>query len=551
MDPRFEAAQTASVLRLGDAGTFQEVFRGKVVPWGNWLRYAYARFDFSPVREPGLYVLEFAGRRTAPFRISASVYREHIWQATLDTYLAVQMDHILVREAYRVWHGVSHSDDARQAPVNYKHFDGYEQGPITDSPFQEGEHIPGLNQGGWYDAGDFDIRTQSQDQVITDLALAVEQFHVLWDQTTVDEKARIVEIHKPDGIPDAIQQIEHGVMQILSQYRAIGHSIPGIVEPTLREYTHLGDAASKTDNRIYSAKMGRLESDGTYSGVPDDRWAFTSHTTPLEYRSASALAAASRVLNSYDAPLATECLETAKRVWNEEHKHAPSLFHSFNTTGGDLVDEELKAAVELLIATRGESAYRSRLEELLPAIRERIGTSGWIAVRALPFMDTAFRAGVENAVRHYRDELERELALNPFGVPIAKGGWGGSEVVAAFGTRMYFLHEAFPEIIGPEYTLTAANYLLGTHPVSSTSYVSTVGTESKLMAYGNNRADYSFIPGGMVPGIVIVKPDFPEFKEDWPFLWGENEYVITAATQFILVANAADKLVDERPRFSR
>jgi len=63
------------------------------------------------------------------------------------------------------------------------------------------------------------------------------------------------------------------------------------------------------------------------------------------------------------------------------------------------------------------------------------------------------------------------------------------------------------------------------------------------MAYGNNRADYTFIPGGMVPGFVMVNPDFAECKDDWPFLWGENEYVISAASQFILAANAVDRLV--------
>ena len=70
------------------------------------------------------------------------------------------------------------------------------------------------------------------------------------DETTVDEKSRYVQIHKPDGIPDALQQIEHGVLALLAQYKVIGHAIPGIVEPTLEEYTHLGDAASKTDGRI-------------------------------------------------------------------------------------------------------------------------------------------------------------------------------------------------------------------------------------------------------------------------------------------------------------
>ena len=548
LDPRFAAPPTAEVVRVETDGTPRTVFKGPVKPWGDWLRYRYARFDFSAVREPGIYELEYAGQRTAPFRIADNVYRKHVWQASLDTFLPVEMDHVLVREGYRVWHGISHRDDARQAPVNHRHFDGYEQGATTDSPFQPGEHIPGLNQGGWFDAGDFDIRTQTQDRVVTDLAWAVEHFHVLWDQTTVDEAARTVVIHRPDGVPDAIQQIEHGVLQLLGQYHAVGHSIPGIIEPTLEEYTHVGDAASQTDNRIYSAKLGRLDEDGAYSGIPDDRWAFTNRTTALEYLTASALAAASRVLQPYNAAMAEECLQTAERVWDEEHRRPPTQFGSFNTTGGDPLDAELKAAVELTIATKGGPTYRARLREMLPEIRQRMGGEGWIAVRALPFLDADFHKAFEEGVRAYQTRLDRELAGNPFEVPIREGGWGGSESVAAFATRMYFLHEAFPAIVGPEYTLRGVNYLLGTHPVSSTSLVSTVGTQSKLIAYGNNRADYTFIPGGMVPGVVILKPDFPEFEEDWPFRWGESEYVISAATQFLLAANAADELVKATAR---
>jgi hypothetical protein len=37
---------------------------------------------------------------------------------------------------------------------------------------------------------------------------------------------------------------------------------------------------------------------------------------------------------------------------------------------------------------------------------------------------------------------------------------------------------------------------------------------------------FTFIAGGAVPGILILQPDFPENKEDWPFFWGENEYVV-------------------------
>ena len=108
---------------------------------------------------------------------------------------------------------------------------------------------------------------------------------------------------------------------------------------------------------------------------------------------------------------------------------------------------------------------------------------------------------------------------------------------------MYFLHKAFPEIVGKDYTLRAANYILGTHPVSSTSYVSGVGASSKVKAYGNNRADNSFIAGGVIPGYVVIKPDFPECIDDFGMLWFENEYIVGVASHWILAANAADALV--------
>ena len=90
----------------------------------------------------------------------------------------------------------------------------------------------------------------------------------------------------------------------------------------------------------------------------------------------------------------------------------------------------------------------------------------------------------------------------------------------------YYLHKAYPDLVGPEYAFRGLAFIFGTHPASNVSFVSGVGTRSKMIAYGNNRADFTFIAGGVVPGILVLKPDFPENKEDWPFLWGENEYVI-------------------------
>ncbi len=538
LDPLFDAPKTARVLRLTPEGEYREAFTGEIKPWGKWMRYQYAHFDFSSVHEPGIYVFEYAGQKTGPFRIAENIY-DGIWRPSLETYLPEQMDHVKVREGYRIWHGASHLDDARQAPVNYTHFDGYKQGPTTDSPFSPGQHIPGLNVGGWYDAGDFDLRTQTQTRVITDLVLAREQFGVNSDDTSVDEAARYVQMRKPDGIPDVLQQIEHGVTLLLAQYHVIGHAIPGIIEPTLQEYTHLGDAASKTDGKIYSDRMGPLETDGIYSGVPDDRWAFTTHTTALSYDAVGALAAASRVLHGYNDKMANESLQIAIRVWDEEHKQPPALFHYFNTTGSDLQHAELEATVELLISTRGGDIYRKRLKELALVINDHFASLGATAARAIPYMDQEYKEAVASALAAYKPKLEQMLSQNPWGVPISMGTWGGSGGVTGFATQMYFLHQAFPEIIGPQHTLDALDYVLGRHPVSNVSYVSTVGTQSKLIAYGNNRADYTFVPGGIIPGVVILQPDFPELKDAWPFLWYENEYVIDGVTSFIVAANAA------------
>lgn len=540
LDPLFTAPKFARLLRLNKDGVYEDEFRGEIKPWGKWMRYQYASFDFSSVKEPGIYAIEYAGHTSTPFRIAEDVYRKGVWQASLDTYLAEQMDHIKVRENYRVWHGPSHMDDARQAPVNYTHFDGYEMGPTTDSPFAPGDHIPGLNRGGWFDAGDYDIRTQTQARVITDLVMTREAFHIDWDDTTVDEDARLVQIRKPDGVPDVLQQIKHGVIALMAQYSVFGHAIPGIIEPTLEEYTHLGDAASKTDGQIYSSHMGTLESDGNYSGATDDRWAFTTHITALNYEAIASLAAASRVLKGYDDKLAAQCLETAVHTWDKEHHATPVVFHSFNTTGGPLDIEEASAAIELTIATNGSEPYKTRLKEMLPVIQKNFVVLGWVAVRAIPYMGANFKTQMAAGAAGYKTQLDERLAENPFGVPITRGAWGGSATVAGFAAQMYFLHEAFPDVIGTDYTLRGFDYLLGRHPFSNVSLVSSVGTESKLIGYGNNRADYSFIPGGMIPGVVIIEPDYPELKDAWPFLWYENEYVVDAASTFILAANAAN-----------
>ena len=597
LDPKYTGPQTAKVLRLTEGGAYQQVFEGPITPSTPWLRYVYSKFDFTTVNNPGLYVIEYAGQRTAPFPISKDAYA-NIWQDSLDHHLAAQMDHVSVREAYRIWHGASHLDDGVMAPVVGEQFDNWNQASATDGKYKGGDHIPGMNVGGWYDAGDFDLEEPAQLSVIQSLALAYREFNLKYDELTVDEAAREVEMHRPDGVPDTVEQVKHGALLILAQFHNIGHSIRGTHEPDLRQYTHLGDGASKTDGRIYDPKLGPNEVKGDTSGRPDDRWIFTTTNAVLQWNAIAALAAASDTLKGWDDALAKDCLETAIKAWNSEkahptpppagagwnegapeppgsgvlaasqgvtsHAHSNSLAPSATpspsgTSGvptapppgsgrGDTgARQDWAAALELTIATHGADPYKSRVKELFPQMitPQQMGVRGWMAVRALPYLDAGAKAEMREAVRVYTASLDKQLESTPFGVPPSLGTWGGSGAVVDMAIRMYFLHKTFPDVVGPEYTLRAVNYILGTHPVSSTSYVAGVGTVSKTKTYSNNRADEAYIPGAVIPGYVIIKPDFPECIDDFGFLWFEDEAVVAGSASWVVAGNAADAITKE------
>ncbi|WP_416305521.1 glycoside hydrolase family 9 protein [Neptunicella sp. SCSIO 80796] len=544
LDKQARLDSTARLLRISADGTAQTVLSSKPQKWGDYTRYQYAKFDFSQIQAEGIYQLEYAGTTTAPFRIAKDVY-DAAWHPTLDMYLPVQMDHMLINEAYRVWHGASHLDDALQAPVNHQHFDLYAQGPTTDTKFQPGEHIPGLNIGGWYDAGDYDIRTQTQYGTVMDLVNVWENFKPQRDTTLVDYDRKYVDLHVPDGKPDLLQQIEHGTLALIAQFRAVGHAIHGIIVPDISQYTHLGDGLTMTDNLIYDADKGELESDGFSSGKFDDRWAFTSKSSALNYGSIAALSAASRALTGYNDALAKECLQTAINVWAQEQTHEPDLYRHGNTTGGPLPAEQLRAATELLISTKDQQ-YAQAINNLLPEIATNFGYHAILAVRAMPYMDDDFKAKIKSLAVAHQKTLNALNQKNPYGVEITEGGWAGNGTIIRHAMTNYYLHKAFPSIVDSEQVFRGLNYLYGTHPDSDISFVSNVGTQSKRVAYGMNRADFSFISGGIVPGVLILKPDLPENKEDWPFFWGENEYVVNLGASYIFLVNAAKELLDNQ-----
>ncbi|HEX8336926.1 MAG TPA: cellulase N-terminal Ig-like domain-containing protein, partial [Pyrinomonadaceae bacterium] len=203
-DPADERRPKAVLVRAGEGGGFENVLEAAPAEWGRFLRYRYFRFDFTKVRRPGIYLVRYGDYQTEPFQISPDVYKRHVWQPTLEYFLPAQMCHVRVNDRYRVWHGACHLDDARMAPVSLNHIDGYAQGPATLTKYAGGDSVPGLDRGAWHDAGDDDIRVESQAETMQGLALLYEAFGVDYDNTSVDQSSRVVEVGRPDGRPDVL-----------------------------------------------------------------------------------------------------------------------------------------------------------------------------------------------------------------------------------------------------------------------------------------------------------------------------------------------------------
>jgi hypothetical protein len=522
-----------SLLRMSENGGFETVKKQKPEKWGKYLRFNYYQLNFSEIKNPGIYQVEYEGYKTEPFKIGADIYERHVWQPTLEYFLPVQMCHMRINEGYRVWHDYCHMDDALMAPVDTNHFDGYLQGPSTLTKFKPLEQVPGLNVGGWHDAGDYDLRVESQAGTVWTLALAYEEFGVDWDQTTVDQENHLVEIHLPDGKPDILQQVEHGVLTILGGYENMGRLYRGIICNTLRQYVLLGDASSMTDGLKYNPTLAENEKTGTESGKTDDRWVFTEENAGHEFEAIRALAAAARVLKGYNDDLASRCLKAATELYDLERQVSGR-----NSSG------KINAAVELLITT-SDAKYQKDIFELKDAVVKSLSQTGASVARIFSrCKNEEFKSEVNAAFKELSSKLQERQKENPFGVPYNIAIWGDGWGIQRLGMQQYFLHKNLPDIFQKDLLLNALNFVLGNHPGENTSsFASGVGSRSVVQAYGVNRADRSFIPGGVVSGTGIIRPDFPELKE-WPYFWQQTEYVMGGgATHFMFLVLAADNLL--------
>ena len=515
LDKRDMEIKAAQLFRLGKNGR-EKVADIKLERWGNFLRYNYLKCDFTGIKDEGMYQIQYGDSQSTLFRIAKDVYDRGVWQPVLEYFLPVQMCHMRVNEKYRVWHDFCHLDDARMAPA-LNHIDGYRQDDNTRTKYKPGDFVPGLNRGGWHDAGDFDLRVESQSGESYILALAHEAFGVDYDATSIDQNKLVTEIHQPDGKSDLLQQVEHGALSVVGGYRALGRLYRGIICNDLRQYVLLGDAGSMTDN---------------VKGNDDDRWVFTEDNPPRELTTAAHLAAVSRVLKGFNDTLSVQSLDVARelfKVTREDNKSTSAKIH---------------AAVELYLTT-GEDVYKSYLISKQDYIVENIDRVAWFLGRADKAMaDAKFSKAIRKALVGYSKRIEEQGAETPYGIPYRPHIWGAGWGIQSFGFNQYFLNKSYPDLFKSDYIFNALNFVLGCHPGSNiASFASGVDAVSATVGYGLNRADWSYIPGGVISGTALIRPDFPELLT-FPFLWQQTEYVLGGgSSHYMFLVLAAQQLL--------
>lgn len=524
------AADAVTLYRLTETGP-QPRRTGEPRRWGHFLRYGYLTWDFSDISEPGMYQIGYRGQFSEPFKIGDDVFDRHAWQPTLEYFLPIQMCHMRVEEKYRVWHGLDHDDDALMAPVDLNHFDGYAQGSSTLTRYKPLEHVTGLDRGGWHDAGDYDLRIESQMGTTWLLAKMIEEFGLDYDATTIDEANKRVFIHQPDGKNDAVQQLEHGLLTVLGGYHSLGRLYRGIQDATLHQYAMLGEAANATDNVAGKPVAGL----GTYNnGVPitaDDRLVFTEDNPPRELTVAAQLATVARVMKTRNPAEAADALEAAKDIFAK----------AIDRT--DKLEPRIFALAELWRTTK-DKAYLDRLLALRGRIVADIANTGWALgeiVAEIP--DQGFRREVSAAVAAYETGIEQSSRVDsPYGVPYKPDIWGAGWTIQEWGVKQWFLHQGWPELVPAANFVNALDFVLGVHPGSNNaSFASGVGAHSATVAYGFNRADWTYIPGGVVSGTALIRPDLPELKV-WPYFWQQTEYVMGGgATNYMFLVLAVNR----------
>ncbi|MCF8361265.1 MAG: glycoside hydrolase family 9 protein [Prolixibacteraceae bacterium] len=539
-----EQIKEGKLLKLSSSGAEQVIKTAKPEYWGQYYNYHYLVFTFDEIVENGLYRFEYGqGVSSDHFMVAHDIYSKNIWQPTLTSFMPVQMCHMRVVDRSHIWHGACHLDDGLQATVDTNFFDGFRQNKKTDTNFEPLEHIPGMNVGGWHDAGDDDINTNSNAINLYALTLTVEEFGIEVDETAIDFANRQVIMNQPDGENDALQQIKHGVAWMLAPFQHGNYSYAGVISSSFEQYLFSGDWASYSDNLFYNAELPEDSATATHSGKLDDRYVFTNRDSRRDYFVAAVLDNTYRVLKNTDAALAEKCLQTALKIHKVQTGHEPIIYNNVGNPP-NLTENKINALVELYLST-GDATFIDAIVEDNKSVFNEFETVAWTISRVIDKIDNKkFTKNYQKHLTAYAEAFRDSLSKSPFGTVDRNQVWGTGWEIQWKMYKHYFLIKHYPDLFPAKDMYNGLHYQLGRHPASNISLVSGVGSHEPIPAFGINRDHMHYMVGGVFSGPAKILPGFIELKDDTPYIWQQSEYIISGAGPYIFMVLATKKLLE-------
>ncbi len=292
--------------------------------------------DFTELRQAGRYRLAGDGAESDPFEIGERVYDNALVAGIKSFYF--QRTRTALLEPWAVWEGKSY---VRKNPSHVHPDVGWD---LLDYPAKKRKW---KIEGGWFDAGNYDMYIPSTAVAAQTLLAAYE-----WapDQFR-DKQVNIPE--SGNGIPDILDETRWGLIWILSLQEPSG---------------------------VFRAREAVID---TWPEGPADqdrtpRWV-SGPSSAATAKAAAVLAQASRVYEKWDKAFAGRCATAARSAWSWLEKNPEQLRHK-NIGGGEqpLWDDEpenndvgarFAAAVEIWHTFR-EPAALAKAKHLLATAKE-------------------------------------------------------------------------------------------------------------------------------------------------------------------------------------
>ncbi len=485
------------------------VLKGRLGKPQDFFQFKAAGIDFSGISREGDYKIGCAGLERI-VKIRDNVFNDDLWRSTLGCFIPYQMCHASVElPEMKFSRRAAFLDDAVRVPANFPGIDSFKSYGCDDSGLKEGEHFS-CGLGGWFDAGDYDLNINAQGFTVLMLSLAFEEFGIGIDEATLDVGKKVWIGGKPDGKADILQQIQWGVLWLLSMQRQDGRVYVGVVE--------------KPDK--YGSEVVPEDVTDNISGTGDERHLYADYHADLQLIQAIALASASRALKKDFPDLSGKCISFAEKSFEyfcsrPEVYRATVYFRPEERNKGR--DGMYLSALSELFITTGKPEYLSKIEAEKDEIGrmkfdwpmpfETMHMNYWYSAPFLARLHPKLSdGGLKDAVgkaclEAIKIQLER---VEPSPYPFYKwqfDDWGNNGTCLARVFDAYWLSKSFPDRIGIDSALHSMLWMFGLHPLNDKTLVCGLpGLEGPSHLYngqlhGRYGADPSEVPGAVVPGI--------------------------------------------------